>query len=248
MTQAQHPTEALTTLARAGRILARHGFEDMTLGHMSLRDPDGRGAWMKRRGPSLSELDGPDDFLLVGWDGEVLDGAGRRHSEWPLHTEILAARPDLMVGIHSHPRHATLVSSLEPTPLTVTQDGFRILGAGLARFDGTPDLIRTRDEGRAVADALGSGSIVLLKNHGVSIFAESAPKLALLGIYLERACEAALTARATGLAIDASEADQAPLLVDSAFSDAFIADNWAYLERQLDRAEGRPSNAPPIGR
>ena len=38
----------LDRLASACRILEMEGHGDMTLGHMSLRDPEGRGFWMKR--------------------------------------------------------------------------------------------------------------------------------------------------------------------------------------------------------
>ena len=39
----------LDKLARACRILEMEGHGDMTLGHLSLRDPLGRGYWLKRR-------------------------------------------------------------------------------------------------------------------------------------------------------------------------------------------------------
>ena len=40
--------QSLDELARACRILEMEGHGDMTLGHLSLRDPGQRGCWLKR--------------------------------------------------------------------------------------------------------------------------------------------------------------------------------------------------------
>ena len=47
---------------------------------------------MKASGLGFEEV-GPDQVLLVSWDGEVLEGTGRRHVEFPIHTEVMRARP-----------------------------------------------------------------------------------------------------------------------------------------------------------
>ena len=49
-------TEALERLAKACRILEKEGHGDMSLGHVSLRDPDGRGFWLKRNRAGLGEI------------------------------------------------------------------------------------------------------------------------------------------------------------------------------------------------
>ena len=98
--------DALDRLARGCRILELEGHGDMTLGHLSLRDPAGRGFWMKRNRIGLGEVLGPDDFVLVDWDGNKIAGDGGRHSEWPIHSEIFRARADVVVVAHTHPFHA----------------------------------------------------------------------------------------------------------------------------------------------
>ena len=58
---------------------------------------------------------GAGDFVLVDWDGQQLAGSGGRHSEWPIHSEILRMRPDVHVVAHTHPFHACVFSaSLDP--------------------------------------------------------------------------------------------------------------------------------------
>src|SRR5215467_12428613 len=90
---------SLEELARACRILEMEGHGDMTLGHLSLRDGGGRGFWLKRNRIGLGEVLGPDDFVLVDWEGRQLAGAGGRHSEWPIHSEIFRARTDVNVVV-----------------------------------------------------------------------------------------------------------------------------------------------------
>jgi len=94
-------TDALTECARACRVLEMEGHGEMTLGHLSLRDSRGRGFWMKRNRMGLGEILGPDDFVLVDWDGNKRAGEGGRHSEWPIHSEILRARSDVQVVVHT---------------------------------------------------------------------------------------------------------------------------------------------------
>src|SRR5207245_5590274 len=92
---------SLDELARACRILEMEGHGDMTLGHLSLRDPQRRGFWLKRNRIGLGEVLGADDFVLVDWDGRQLAGSGGGHSEWPIHSEMLRMLPDLQVGGYS---------------------------------------------------------------------------------------------------------------------------------------------------
>ena len=107
--------QSIDELARACRILEMEGHGDMTLGHLSLRDPDGRGFWLKRNRIGLGEVMGAGDFVLVDWDGQQMAGSGGRHSEWPIHSEILRMRPDVQVVAHTHPFHACVFSaSLDP--------------------------------------------------------------------------------------------------------------------------------------
>ena len=94
-------------VAVACRVLAAQRQGDFIWGHVSARDPDGRGAWIKAAGHGLDEI---DDALvhLVDRDGAVLEGEGRRHREYPIHTEILAARPDVGAVVHTHAPNARI--------------------------------------------------------------------------------------------------------------------------------------------
>jgi len=103
---------AVLLAVRASRALAAAGQADMVWGHASVRDPDGRGAWMKSAGWGLEEVD-PGKVVLVGPDGSVLEGAGPRHIEYPIHAEIMAARPDVGSVVHTHSPAACAFAALD---------------------------------------------------------------------------------------------------------------------------------------
>lgn len=86
--------QQLAETAAGCRVLHVEGHADMTPGHLSPRDPEGRGVWMKRSGIGLGEVAGPEDFVLLDFDRQRLEGNGRIHKEWPIHTEVLRARSD----------------------------------------------------------------------------------------------------------------------------------------------------------
>ena len=58
-------------VALSCRILGANGHDDFVWGHVSARDPGGRGVWMKAATFGFEEVRA-DDVILVGFDGEVL--------------------------------------------------------------------------------------------------------------------------------------------------------------------------------
>ena len=192
----QSTRERLTEAARACRILDMEGHGDMTLGHLSVR-ADGSGFWMKRNRIGLGEVLGADDFVLLDWDGRQISGSGGRHSEWPIHSEIFRARPDVNVVVHSHPPYASIFSAAtEPLqPYTLDADYF----IDVPRHEAEVALITLKSEGEALARSLGQNFAVLIANHGVTFCGTSIEHAVCAGIFLEKACKAQLIGRASNL-------------------------------------------------
>ena len=92
----------------------------MVWGHASVRDPEGRGAWMKCSGWGFEEVD-RGKIVLVSSDGEVLHGTGRRHIEYPIHTEIMARRGDVGAVVHTHSDAANAFSALADDAAAYTE-------------------------------------------------------------------------------------------------------------------------------
>jgi ribulose-5-phosphate 4-epimerase/fuculose-1-phosphate aldolase len=53
----------------------------------------------------------PERVHLVDAAGTVLAGGGAPHSEYPIHTEIMAARPDVGGIVHTHSGHAVVLAA-----------------------------------------------------------------------------------------------------------------------------------------
>lgn len=224
----------LDELAYGCRILHMEGHADMTLGHLSLRDPEGRGVWLKRSGIGLGEVRGPEDFILLDFAGQRLAGEGRLHKEWPIHTEILRRRTDVMVVGHSHPFHATAFSALDVALSAATNEAV-YLGGPPGRFSETTGLIDTPALGTSLARALGEASTVLMSNHGISFVGPNVAVGTMMGIFLERACRSQLTLLATGLPHAATSPEEIAAKQAEIFDAGLIETFWAFYKRQSDR-------------
>jgi L-fuculose-phosphate aldolase len=187
----------LDEAARACRILEMEGHGDMTLGHLSVREGGNSGFWMKRNQIELGEVEGPDDLVLIDWDGCQIAGGGGRHSEWPIHSEVLRLRPDVNVVVHSHPFYGSVFSAAnEPLqPYTLDADYF----IDLPRYQDDVALITTKRQGEALARSLGSGFAVLMANHGVTFCGTTIEHAVCIGIFLEKACKAHIVGRASNV-------------------------------------------------
>jgi L-fuculose-phosphate aldolase len=230
----QSLSAALTELAYGCRILHMEGHADMTLGHLSLRDPAGRGVWLKRSGIGLGEVQGVEDFVLIDFSGGRLAGDGRLHKEWPIHTEILQRRPDVTVVGHSHPFHATAFSAMDVALSAVTNEA-AYLGGAPGRFSETTGLIDTPALGASLARDLGKASTVLMRNHGITFVGPSIAIATMMGVFLERACRSQLALLATGLAFNATAPEQIAQKHTEIFDPGLIETFWAFFKRRADQ-------------
>lgn len=204
---------------------------DFVWGHVSVRDPEGRGVWMKASGWGFEEVSA-ERVLLVGWDGEVVAGEGRRHLEYPIHTEIMRARSDVQCVVHTHATHAVAFASLEQPLRPISHEGTFFVPPDIARFEKTGDLILTRELGEAVATTLGRRNAVLLVHHGIVTAAEDVETAVLAAILLERACHKQLLAMAAGELKTWSDDEEALAKRAHCYSPALA---WAYLVRRSER-------------
>ena len=190
--------ELLERLALGCRIIAMEGHSDIVWGHMSVRDPeDPQRFWMKGHEVGLDEV-APEDMVLVNLEGEKLSGNRRRHSEYPIHSEIYRRRREVQAVIHTHPMYGTIMASMEAELAPVTHEGSLFVPPPIPRFNLTTNLIRTRAQGEALAQQLGSHRALLMQNHGIVLAAGSIEEATMLAIMLEKACKAQLIAMAAG--------------------------------------------------
>ena len=198
----------LDKLALASRILEMEGHGNFTLGHLALRDPEGRGIWIKRWGLTLGEVQDWNDHQLLDFDGNLLYGdSGKRHSEWPIHMGIYKARPDINASAHTHPRYGT-VFSCTSEPLRALSNAGSYFAGPPPRFTRTSELIRDTGVGDDMAHVLADNYAIFLRNHGVVFCGESIEKMTIVGVNLEVACQQQLEIAASGLAYDWPDDDE----------------------------------------
>src|SRR5947209_16342215 len=195
-------------LAAAFRLFGKFGFDEGVAGHITARDPEHLDHfWVNPLGMSFKHIR-VKDLLLVNDRGEVVEG------DWPLnqaafviHSQVHAARPDVVAAAHAHSIHGKAWSILRRPLDPLTQDACAFYGDhGL--FDDYTGAVLDLEEGKRIAHALGPCKAAILANHGLLTVGSSVDEAAWWFITMERTCQAQLLAEAAGnpVPIDADQA------------------------------------------
>lgn len=216
----------------ASRVLGNAGHADLIWGHATGRDPEGRGVWMKRNAIAFDEV-GMDDVLLVDYDGNVLTGEGGRHSEWPIHTEVVAARPDVGGVVHTHAAHAVALAAAGQELRPVSHAANLFVPPSVPRFTLTGDLILTRDLGEAVAEQLGDQNALFMVNHGIVTVGRTLRDAVVRAVILEIACKQQLLTHGYGGWSTWSSPEESVAKRGHIHRPDQLQQVWEYLLRQL---------------
>jgi L-fuculose-phosphate aldolase len=225
--------DVIAEVVDASLALAAAGLTDMVWGHAAVRDPDGRGVWMKASGWGFEEIDS-GRTVLVSPGGEVLSGDGRRHIEYPIHTEIMRLRPDVGATVHTHAPALTAFTCLGVLLLPISHDGVLFSDPPVPRFTRTGALIATADLGAALADTLGDGPACLMPNHGAVTVGPDIATAVMHAVLLERACRTQLMALAAGDPKTWSDAAEAAAKRDQVWTPAQLQAGYRYLVRKAE--------------
>src|SRR5256885_16889616 len=110
-------------LAAGFRLVAKVGFEEGVAGHITARDPvEPDTFWVNPFGVPFAHVR-TSDLIRVGHDGEVLEGDYHvNEAAFCIHSQVHAARPDVMGAAHTHSTHGRAISALGETLEPITQD------------------------------------------------------------------------------------------------------------------------------
>ena len=218
-------------LSMACRILAMQGHNDLIYGHVSaLADSPGQ-YWMKGSGIGLEEVT-IEDLVLIDFEGNMIAGKRKRHNEFPIHSEVYRTNPNIRCVIHTHPLYSTLLASSEHRLLPITNMSCAFYPPAVNKFDESSDLIVTAEQGSAVAKLLGEHNVVLLRNHGIVVAANTIEEACIRGVLLEHSAKAQVTASSMGAFSWATDADA--LLKRRRFYRPDAVQNlWEYFCRQV---------------
>jgi ribulose-5-phosphate 4-epimerase/fuculose-1-phosphate aldolase len=188
-------------LAAAFRLFGRFGFGEGTAGHITARDPELLDHfWVNPFGMNFRHIK-VKDLLLVDHEGTVVEGT------WPLnaaafaiHSQIHAARPDVVAAAHAHSLYGKAWSTLQRPLDPLTQDACAFYGDH-AVFDDYTGVVLDLEEGKRLAHALGDGKAAILSNHGLLTVGHTVDEAAWWFVTMERSCQAQLLAEAAGTPI-----------------------------------------------
>jgi ribulose-5-phosphate 4-epimerase/fuculose-1-phosphate aldolase len=176
-------------LVIANRVLAGHGVLD-AFGHVSIRHPGNADRFLMSRSlaPALVTA---ADLLEYDLDGNAVDARGRASFlERFIHAEIYKARPDVKAVIHSH-SPSVIPFGTTQVPMQPMFHISAFLSPQVPVFEirkvgGMTDMLVSNAQlGKALAEALGRGAVVLMRGHGMAVAGPSLPLTTFRAIYTE---------------------------------------------------------------
>jgi len=217
-------------------------------GHVSVRDTGNPNRYYLSRAISAGMVT-PSDIIEYDLDSNPIGGSkGDGYLERFIHGEIYKARPDVMAVIHAHsPEMIAFGASSVPLRNMIhtgsfINDGIPIFDA--RKFGGTADdmLIRNGMLGKALAQALGSRTAIIMFGHGVAITGNSLATAVSNSYFLNINARIELDALRMGGTVNYLEREpgaKAPAVAPAGAG----ANNraWEYWKRQVagQRAVGR---------
>ena len=192
-------------LAEAFRIFGKLGFDEGVAGHITARDPEHSDRfWVNPFGMSFKQIR-VRDLILVDHSGTVLEGS------WPvnpaafaIHSQVHAARPDVVAAAHSHSVHGKAFASLHRSLRPLTQDACIFHEDHGVYFD-FGGVANDPEEGKRIAVALGDYKAAILANHGLITVGQSVDEAVFWFTTMERTCQAELLAMAAGDPVEIPE-------------------------------------------
>jgi ribulose-5-phosphate 4-epimerase/fuculose-1-phosphate aldolase len=156
-----HAREKLATCARA---LAKIGCLGLG-GHVSLRIPDSDLILITPGGGLDKYKLAPKDMVTMDAAGKHVGGPYHPPLEWPIHTAVHAARPDLDSVAHLHPEWSTIFA-VSKKPLAPVR--WQMARLQINYFE-VPSLITDPDLGEQLRASLGDAEAVLMRWHGSTV-------------------------------------------------------------------------------
>jgi ribulose-5-phosphate 4-epimerase/fuculose-1-phosphate aldolase len=181
---------SLRELVIANRILANQGVVD-AFGHVSIRHPEAAGEYVISRslGPELVTEGDLQHFTLVG---RQVGGDGRpAYAERAIHGAVYEARPEVMAVCHNH-APSVIPFTVTGAPLRPIFHMAAPVGADIPvwdiaqEFGDTDMLVRTMEQGRSLARALGPKRVALMRGHGCVVAGRTLREVVMTCVYLEQ--------------------------------------------------------------
>jgi len=185
-------------LAAAFRLFALFGFDEGVAGHITARDPERPDHfWVNPFGVYFGHIRA-SDLILVNHQGDVVEGDRPVNAAaFAIHSQVHAARPDVVAAAHAHSPSGKSWSSLGRPLDMITQDACAFF-EDQSLLDNFTGVVIDLEEGRRIARTLGPHKAIVLQNHGLLTVGHTVDEAAWWFITMERSCQAQLSAEAAG--------------------------------------------------
>ena len=185
-------------LAAGFRLFAKFGFEEGVSGHITARDPiEPDTFWVNPFAVPFSHVR-TSDLIRVSHTGEVVEGNYEVNTAaFAIHSQVHAARPDVVGAAHSHSTFGRALSTLGEPLEPITQDVCAFYGDH-AVFNDYTGVVTDVEEAKRIAHALGENKAVILRNHGLLTVGHTVDSAVFWFITMERSCQVQLVAKAAG--------------------------------------------------
>jgi ribulose-5-phosphate 4-epimerase/fuculose-1-phosphate aldolase len=222
-------------LAAGFRLFSKFGFEEGVAGHITARDPiETDTFWVNPFGVPFAHIR-TSDLIRVNHHGEVVEGDYHvNEAAFCIHSQVHAARPDIIGAAHTHSTYGRALSSLGELLEPITQDVCAFYNDH-SLFDDYTGVVTDIEEGKRIAHALGDNKAVILRNHGLLTGGTSVDSAVWWFITMERSCQVQLVAKAAGnvVHIDSDQAAKTQKVVGSELAGWFsFQPLWAKITRE----------------
>ena len=217
-------------LAKVHRIITAGGLWPLTKGHVSCRIPGTDRVLILGHihadGRNLANTD-VDDLVTVDLEGAFIEGRVEPVDERFAHTEIYKVRPEVHAIIHAHAPMATAFGVAGVNILPVGNRGAIFAPhVPILQFDKQID---TPERGRMVAQAIGEGCAVVLKNHGVVVTSDTIENVCITLFSLEETAQLHWRAAQLGKVDPISNSEVKSVLTGHRYEE-FFSHVWGHYE------------------
>jgi len=233
--------QARIDLAACYRLIAHFDFNDLIYNHATARVPGEEGHFLiNPYGYAYEEITA-SSLVKIDFDGNtVLDsgtGYGINQAGFVIHSAIHRGRSDVGCVIHTHTPAGMAVSALECGLMPLTQNAMFFGELGYHDYEGPAvDL----DEQKRLVRDLGTGSALILRNHGLLTAGRTVCEAFVVMHWLERACQAQMMALSANTPLNMPGEDVIRLTNDRyrpGQRRKITELEWPALVRMLDRRD-----------
>jgi ribulose-5-phosphate 4-epimerase/fuculose-1-phosphate aldolase len=227
--------QARVDLAAAHQLASRFGFDDGIHNHFTLMVPDTDNRFLvKAHGLLMSEITA-SNLIVVDTNGNLVEGTGTiERSAFCIHAAIHVYHPAANCILHAHPTYCTWLADIEDGRLHMTNQDIIRFHDRIAYdngYQGGDDGV-----GEQFASAIGDKSVLISRNHGVTVVGATVAEAFYDLYYMELACKRQYFLATSGCnpsVVPEDLSTRTRQLLDTEFAES-SALYFEALKRQLD--------------